>query len=155
MIKKNSTLKKPDLLSAGCRVSRYLHVDDTGARHKGNNGYCTHIGNELFAWFESTGSKSRLNFLKLLHQSHTDYHLSDHAFSYMVRKNLSPTVQKKIKKWSDYFSDESCWKAHLQFLGINRPRHIQIATEAALMGSILEHGFSLETVIVSDDGWTV
>jgi hypothetical protein len=29
-------------------------VDDTGARHKGKNGYCTHIGNEWFAWFEST-----------------------------------------------------------------------------------------------------
>jgi hypothetical protein len=143
--------EKADLLSVGCRVSRYLHVDDTGARHEGNNGYCTHIGNELFAWFESTGSKSRLNFLKLLHQSHRDHRLTDHAFSYMVRKNLSPTIREKLKNGSAYFADETSWKAHLQFLGIHCPRHIQIATEAALMGSILEHGFSLETVIVSDD----
>jgi hypothetical protein len=46
-----------------------------------------------------------------------------------VRKNLSPTVRKKLKNGSAYFSDESDWKAHLNFLGINRPRHIQIATE--------------------------
>lgn len=142
--------EKAGLLSSGLKVSRYIHVDDTGARHAGRNGYCTHIGNELFAWFESTGSKSRLNFLNLLHQSHTDYHLTEHAFSYMVRKNLSPAVRKKLKDGA-YFSDETSWKACLNSLGINRPRHIQIVTEAALMGSILEHGFSLETVIISDD----
>ena len=120
-------------------------------RHAGKNGYCTHIGNELFAWFESTGSKSRLNFLNLLHQSHTDYYLTDHAFSYMVKKDLSPAVRKKLKNGIGYFLDESSWKVHLEALEICRPRHIQIATEAALIGSILEHGFSLETVIISDD----
>ena len=43
--------------------SSYVNVDDTGARHNGKNGYCTHVGNEDFAWFESTESKSRINFL--------------------------------------------------------------------------------------------
>jgi len=32
------------------------------------NSYCTHIGNELFAWFSSTESKSRINFLSCLGQ---------------------------------------------------------------------------------------
>ena len=82
--KENFHAEKDGLLSAGLQVSRYFHVDDTGARHAGKNGYCTHIGNELFAWFESTGSKSRLNFLNLLHQSHTDYYLTDYAFSYRL-----------------------------------------------------------------------
>jgi hypothetical protein len=38
-------------------------VDDTGARHEGRNGYCTALGNDLFAYFESTDGKSRRNFL--------------------------------------------------------------------------------------------
>ena len=143
--------EKEGLLSAGLQVSRYIHVDDTGARHAGKTGYCTHIGNELFAWFESTGSKSRLNFLNLLHQSYTDYHLTESSFSYMVRKNLSPAIRKKLQQGKAYFNDETSWKAHLESLEVIRPRHVQIATEAALMGSILEHGFSLETVIMSDD----
>lgn len=143
--------EKADLLSAGLQVSKYFHVDDTGARHAGKNGYCTHIGNELFAWFESTSSKSRLNFLNLLHQSPTDYRLTEHAFGYMVRKNLAPAIRKKLKSEGNDFADEASWKAHLQSLGICRPHHIQIVTEAALMGSILAHGFSLETVIISDD----
>jgi hypothetical protein len=58
--------EKSDLLRYGLPLSNYIHADDTGARHQGKTGYCTHIGNELFAWFESTESKSRVNFLGLL-----------------------------------------------------------------------------------------
>jgi hypothetical protein len=54
------------VLEVGLQVSNYLQTDDTGARHDGKNGYCTYIGNEFFAWFESTQSKSRVNFLGLL-----------------------------------------------------------------------------------------
>ena len=57
--------EKEEILDTGLQVSRYVQVDDTGARHQGKNGYCTHIGNEWFAWFESTESTSRINFLKL------------------------------------------------------------------------------------------
>ncbi len=28
----------------GLAISDYIHVDDTGARHQGENGVCTHIG---------------------------------------------------------------------------------------------------------------
>ena len=48
-----------------------------GARHKGKNGYVTHIGNEFFAWFKSKKSKSRINFLELLLANHGDYWIND------------------------------------------------------------------------------
>src|SRR5207247_998123 len=51
--------EKAALLTAGLAVSSYVGVDDTGARHEGHNGYCTALGNDLFAYFESTDSKSR------------------------------------------------------------------------------------------------
>ena len=54
--------EKDALLQAGLQASDYVTVDDSGARHQGRNGYVTHIGNEFFAWFKSTASKSRLNF---------------------------------------------------------------------------------------------
>ncbi|WP_291994104.1 transposase [Candidatus Accumulibacter sp. ACC003] len=65
--------EKDALLQAGLQCSRYVHVDDTGARHQGKNGYCTHVGNERFAWFASTDSKSRINFLELLRAGHDAY----------------------------------------------------------------------------------
>jgi len=64
--------EKDAILAAGLKVSSYINVDDTGARHDGKNGYCTHIGNEFFAWFESTDSKSRINFLEILRAGHID-----------------------------------------------------------------------------------
>jgi len=51
--------EKAELLPAGLEVSTSVQVDDTGARHRGHNGFRTHIGNALFACFESTDSKSR------------------------------------------------------------------------------------------------
>jgi hypothetical protein len=64
--------EKAEVLRIGLDVSSPINVDDTGARHQGKNGYCTHIGNEWFAWFSSTDSKSRINFLELLRAGQTD-----------------------------------------------------------------------------------
>lgn len=55
--------EKDDLLQAGLAVSSYVTVDDSGARHQGRNAYVTQIGNDFFAWFRSTNSKSRVNLL--------------------------------------------------------------------------------------------
>ena len=144
--------EKDGILTAGLEVSDYVHVDDTGARHQGRNGYCTHIGNELFAWFESTQSKSRINFLTLLRGKHTDYVLNEEAFEYMraqklPQKVIQPMTELKLKS----FQDEQEWNSTLKALKIVRKRHIRIATEGALIGSVLEHGFNPKMVIISDD----
>src|SRR5437660_4350086 len=55
-----------DVLRAGLSSAPWITVDDTGARHKAANGFCTQIGNEHFAWFGTTDSKNRRNFLQLL-----------------------------------------------------------------------------------------
>src|SRR5271155_3595891 len=57
--------EKDTILKVGLEVSSSFTVDDTGARHQGENWVTTHIGNDLFAWFETTDSKSRRNFLEL------------------------------------------------------------------------------------------
>ena len=80
--------EKTDLLPAGIAHSPYLHVDDTGARHAGKNGYCTHLGNEQFACFESTPSKNRINFLKLLRGPNVDYVINVSAVDYMHKQGL-------------------------------------------------------------------
>ncbi|WP_419832861.1 hypothetical protein [Endozoicomonas atrinae] len=40
--------EKDDLLTTGLFHCPYLQVDDTGARHQGQNGYCTFIGSPEF-----------------------------------------------------------------------------------------------------------
>ena len=73
--------EKQEILRVGLSVSSYINTDDTGARHQGVNSYCTHIGNEWFAWFETTSRKNRINFLELLRGERTDYVLSSEARS--------------------------------------------------------------------------
>ena len=78
--------EKDELLKTGLSVSEFIHTDDTSARHKGQNGYCTHIGNDFFAWFSSTESKSRINFLNCLSQGKTTlYTLNTGAIEYMAQ----------------------------------------------------------------------
>jgi hypothetical protein len=84
--------EKDRILSVGLEVSAYINVDDTGARHQGKNGYCTHIGNESFSWFESTGSKSRINFLKLMRAGHSDFAITMDAVCYMQSNKLPQKI---------------------------------------------------------------
>jgi hypothetical protein len=145
-------LEKDRILAAGLAVSSHINVDDTGARHKGKNGYCTHIGNELFSFFESTESKSRINFLKLLRAGHSDYFVSMDAIAYMEANKLPQYALKPIiDNLGKMFADDLGWNAFLTKEGIVTDRHVQIATEGALMGSVLEHGISSELAIISDD----
>src|SRR4051794_312175 len=81
--------EKDELLPAALAVSTYIEVDDTGARHRGHTGACTQIGNELFASFASTDSKSRLNFLEALRGPHTDSVIDEIARAYWRRQGLS------------------------------------------------------------------
>jgi hypothetical protein len=144
--------EKTKLLIAGLDVSTYIHVDDTGARHAGKNGYCTVIGNDLFSWFESTKSKSRINFLKLLRNVHQDYVINEDAIGYMTLQSLPQAIMEKLTSdVKKHFENDDEWTKHLNCLGISNERHIRIVTEGGLFGSILFHGFSKELVILSDD----
>ena len=71
------------VLHRGLQTSAWVTVDDTGARHKAMNGVCTQIGNDRFAWFSTTNSKSRVNFLGLLRAGHDDYIINAAALAYM------------------------------------------------------------------------
>ena len=141
--------EKVEILVAG-RESEYIQVDDTGARHQGKNGYCLHIGNDLFAYFESTDSKSRLNFLQVLRGPHTDYVINDVTLAYWERQKLPAEVQDKLRQGPQEFAADTAWQTRLQELGSGSERHVRMATEGALLGSLIAHGVSPNLVVLSD-----
>jgi hypothetical protein len=145
-----------DVLRAGLAQAAWITVDDTGARHKAANGTCTQIGNDHFAWFGTTPSKSRLNFLELLRAGHLDYVINAEALAYMRERALAgPIIQQLASQPKRSFPDQAAWQAHLERLGIPdlkvSPDPVRIATEGALWGAIKAHGFLPDTVVVSDD----
>ena len=153
LIEHNDTFhhEKDQLLLAGLSASAYVHVDDTGARHRGKNGYCTHIGNEHFAFFESTASKSRINFLELLRTPYTDYHLNQGAWQYLREHKLPRACVEQLRAGPRHFDDQSAWLAQLDAQNITSERHRRIATEGALIGSVHHHALHPQLVIISDD----
>jgi len=144
--------EKDQLLQAGLSVSRYIHTDDTGARHNGKNGYCTHIGNELFAWFSSTESKSRVNFLSCLSQSSQPlYVLNTGAFAYMEAQKLPLMLIARFEEQTLSIDTADAFGEWLDQRGIKAKRHRRIMTEAALMGGLLAQGIPSTLSIISDD----
>jgi Transposase IS66 family len=168
-----------DVLRAGLETSPWVSVDDTGARHKTKNGFCTQIGNDWFTWFATRSTKTRLNFLDLLRAGHSDYVLNDAAFDYLRSRGLAaPLIVRLVEAGETRFADQAAWQAHLNRLGIVSPRlaipsghagrnlgqvspaktglaviqdPVQIATEGAQWGSIHAHGFLRDAVVLSDD----
>jgi len=145
-----------DVLRAGLSSAAWITVDDTGARHKATNGFCTQMGNAHFAWFGTTQSKSRLNFLDLLRAGHGNYVINAEALTYMRGRALSGPVITRLAEHRDKeFANAVAFREHLDRLGISTlkvtPDPVCIATEGALWGSVKAHGFLPNTVIVSDD----
>jgi hypothetical protein len=144
-------VEKTDMLSTALEVSPYVQTDDTGARHQGKNGYCTYIGTPWMSWFASTDSKSRLNFLTLLRAGHTMYVLEPDAITYMEERGLPKTWLALIREFTGYaFLDDAAWQTFLTSLGMEAPEPIRIATEGAMLGTLLCHGVAPDLVVLSD-----
>jgi len=143
--------EKEALLTQGKRHSSYLQTDDTGARHNGKNGYCTFIGNERFSFFESTGSKSRINFLKLLNGCQ-DYYFNDFALDYIKKQGLGSKYLTAIEKIKDkYVCGTKAFNAVLKQLPINQKYAVRTIEEAGLLGHLIKKGLPKDMVILSDD----
>ncbi len=143
--------EKDALLERGLGSARYVTVDDSGARHQGRNGYVTQIGNAFFAWFCSTSSKSRINFLTLLCAGEVAYRINKYALAYMGEQGLPATpMQALVRGTEGVIEDAVGWEAHLDRLAIHLERHRRIATEGALLGTLAARGLT-DLVVLSDD----
>jgi len=143
-----------DWITVDPRKSRAISL--TPARHRGANAVCTQIGNDDFAWFGTTGSKSRLNFPGLLRARHTDYVINDAALDYMRDHGLAGSLVGKLAAHEQRrFADGKAWTAHLDQLGLTglevTPDPVRVATEGALWGAVSSHGVLCDAVVVSDD----
>jgi cell division septum initiation protein DivIVA len=143
-----------EVLRAGLASASWLTADDTGARHKAKNGFCTHIGNDRFAFFATTASKSRLNFLALLRAGRDEYVINQAALAYMRAHKLPKATIALFGGAEQRFAGRKAFIAYLERLGLTglevTPDPVQIATEAALWGCVAEQGLLDGTVIVSD-----
>lgn len=142
--------EKDEVLTAALAESSYVGTDDTGARHRGHNGSCTALGNDLFAYFESSDSKSRLNFLQVLQGSQRDYAINEVTLVYWERQKLAAALVGQLTQGPQAFAGAAAWQARLAALAITDERHVRIATEGALLGGLVARGVAADLVVLSD-----
>jgi hypothetical protein len=139
------------VLKAGLETATYIHTDDTGARHNGKNGYCTVIGNDDFAYFKSSNSKSRENFLEILQAGEQKYVLNEEAKAYLENYQLPHKHLLQLR-----FGDEPLattkedWDKYLLAKGIAGVKTVRVLSEAALLGGLTIEGRSEPLRILSD-----
>jgi hypothetical protein len=148
--------EKESLLSTAIQISDYIQVDDTGARHQGKNGYCTQLGNENFAYFKTSQSKSKSNFLSILQTRHSGYKLNQAAFEYLcTKKQFSNFDRDRIEielKLNNQiaFSSENELVNYLRCGSFNQTSD-KLLLEAAMIGHLSEAVFPPKLVILSDE----
>jgi hypothetical protein len=148
----NFHAEKDELLPTAREISGYLHCDDTSARHQGKAAVCTHIGNELFASFSTTDSKSRLNFLRLLCQPEEQYRWCEEASESLGWLGASGKLQAKMNEQADgVWSDREAWEEQLNRWGVTSETHRRQVSEAALFGKLLTETWYDDLGLVSDD----
>jgi len=144
--------EKDALLPAAREVSGVLHVDDTSARHRGKNAVCTQIGNAWFASFQTTASKSRLNFLQLLCQPEERYSLNEEMRTCLEMLGAPQRLQRQVAAWGDAaFGGREAFRRQLDRRRIKSETHRTLLGEAALLGTLLTENWYADLGFVSDD----
>jgi hypothetical protein len=144
--------EKDSLLPAAREVSAYLQTDDTSARHRGKGGHTLHIGNDLFAAFFTTETKSRVNFLKILLSPHRGYLFNGDALVYMEYFGVSQRLLSRLESelgWE--YEDDASWEQQLDAWNITSAEQRRLTTEAALWANLLAHDLYSDMVFLSDD----
>jgi hypothetical protein len=144
--------EKDALLPTAREVSGVLHTDDTSARHRGQNAVCTHFGNELFASFHTTDSKSRLNFLRLLCQPQERYSLNEEMLWCLEVSGASQTLLKRLSALPEasYLGREA-FEKQLDRWKITTDAQRTLVCEAALYGTLMTECWYEDLGLVSDD----
>jgi hypothetical protein len=103
---------------AGVGSARWLSVDDTGARHRSRNGFCTRVGDHRFTIFATRTSKSRRSFLEMLCGDAPGFTINEAALEHLracrparspgwpgTRDAISPTLRRGGAIWRRL----ACW----------------------------------------------
>lgn len=144
--------EKDGLLPAAREVSSYLQADDTSARHRGRAGHTLHVGNDLFASFFTTETKSRVNFLKVLLAPQRGYLFDVDALIYLDNLGVSDRLLARLESevgWE--YEDDASWEEQLDAWRITSAEQRRLVTEAALWSNLLAHGHYGDLVFLSDD----
>ena len=132
-----------EILTAGLQEAPYIRVDDTGEKHLHKNSYCTHIGGEHFAYYKTSSSKSRMNFLKLLLQGKDEgFYINEAMIWHLFQCGVEDDILNCFEKYKG--------KRYSSRRGLSRLLNVEGFSGKKLRGQCIEAGlvgFISETVL--------
>jgi hypothetical protein len=139
------------ILTAGIEEASYIRADDTGAKHQYKNSYCTHIGGRFFAYYKTTGSKSRENFLKILLQGKEGYVINGAFIWHLFQSGVEDDLLNLFEEYTGKrYETKKGFNRFLNNLGIGSKKLRLHCVEAGLVGFISETILKPEQVLLSD-----
>lgn len=139
------------ILTAGIETAPYIRTDDTGAKHQHKNNYCTHIGGEYFAYYKTTSSKSRENFLKILLQGKEGYIINQAFIWHLFQSGVEDDLLNCFEEYAGKrYETQKGLNRLLNDLGIGNKKLRLQCIEAGLVGFISETILKRGQVLLSD-----
>ena len=139
------------ILTAGIEEAPYIRADDTGAKHQHKNNYCTHIGGEYFAYYKTTISKSRENFLKILLQGQEGYVINQAFIWHLFQLGIEDDLLNHFEEYEGKrYETKKGLNRLLNDLGIGNKKLRLQCIEAGLIGFISETILKPGQVLLSD-----
>jgi len=139
------------ILTAGIEEASYIRTDDTGAKHQHQNNYCTHIGGEYFAYYKTTQSKSRENFLKILLQGKEGYVINEAFIWHLFQSGVEDDLLNRFEEYGGkrYETKKGLNRLLSHFEIGNKKLRLQ-CLESGLVGFISETILKPGQILLSD-----
>jgi hypothetical protein len=139
------------ILTAGLQTAPYIRTDDTGEKHQHKNGYCTHIGGQYFAYYTTSFSKSRENFLKILLQKKEGYHINDAMIWHLFQSGIKDDILNLFEELKGkVYQTKKGMNRLLNEMGLEAKKIRRQCIEAALIGFISSTILKPGQVLLSD-----
>jgi hypothetical protein len=147
--------EKDAVYEAGLRSSPWQHIDDTGARVKGQNQYCHIVCNPLYTAYSTREKKNRLTVVDVLRNAEERiFRLNEEAYALLDEFRLPVKVLRLLRDLpQDQELDEGTFlnllAAHLPDLGPRQRERVLDAAAVAAYHAQLE--FPIVRLVLCDD----
>jgi len=140
-----------EILKTGLEEASYIRVDDTGEKHQHKSTYCTHIGGQYFAYYTTSFSKSRQNFLRILLQGKEGYSINEAMIWHLFQCGVEDDILNLFEMYTgkQYRSKKGMHRL-LNELGIESKKLRKQCLEASLVGFISSTILKPDQLLLSD-----
>ena len=145
-----------EIVQAGFSSSSWQHIDDTGTRVNGVNGYCHILSNPFYTAYATRPYKNRLTVIAVLQNSQTSVFLfNQQTETWLDKFGIPLWAREKIAQWpQDKLLDEQAMAA--LYSGelaerLTQQQQARIYEAGALTAYYAQDKYPVIPILVSDD----